>query len=68
MGNMKRYYEEMTNDELVQFMKDIEELDQAYQRAAEEDDKNYHLWLQEQDASFSVLVEDSEDYYELRPY
>lgn len=68
MGHMKRYYEEMTNDELVQFMKDIEELDQAYQRAAEEDDKNYHLWLQEQDASFSVLVEDSEDYYELRPY
>lgn len=66
MGHMKRYYEEMTNDELVQFMKDIEELDQAYQRAAEEDDKNYHLWLQEQDANFSVLVEDSEDYYELR--
>lgn len=65
---MKRYYEEMTNDELVQFMKDIEELDAAYARAAEQDDKQYDLWLQEQDASFSVLVEDSEDYYELRPY
>lgn len=68
MGNMKRYYEEMTNDELVQFMKDIEELDAAYARAAEQDDKQYDLWLQEQDASFDVLVEDSEDYYELRPY
>ena len=68
MGNMKRYYEEMTDEDLVQFMRDIAELDAAYVSAAEQDDKNYHLWLQEQDASFSVMVEDSEDYYELRPY
>ena len=65
---MKRYYEEMTDEDLVLFMRDIEELDAAYASAAEQDDKNYDLWLQEQDSSFSVMVEDSEDYYELRPY
>ena len=65
---MKRYYEEMSEEDLVLFMRDIEELDAAYVSAAEQDDKNYDLWLQEQDASFSVMVEDSEDYYELRPY
>ena len=65
---MKRYYEEMSEEDLVQFMRDIAELDAAYVSAAEQDDKNYDLWLQEQDASFSVMVEDSEDYYELRPY
>ena len=69
MGHMKRYYEEMTDDDLVQFMRDIAELDAAYARAADEDDKNYHLWLQEQDSSFDVMIEDdSVDYYELRPY
>ena len=65
---MKRYYEEMTDEDLVLFMRDIAELDAAYVSAAEQDDKNYDLWLQEQDSSFSVMVEDSEDYYELRPY
>ena len=65
---MKRYYEEMSEEELVLFMRDIAELDAAYVSAAEQDDKNYDLWLQEQDSSFSVMVEDSEDYYELRPY
>ena len=65
---MKRYYEDMTDEDLFQFMRDIAELDAAYVSAAEQDDKNYDLWLQEQDSSFSVMVEDSEDYYELRPY
>ena len=69
MGRMKRYYEDMTDDDLVQFMRDIAELDAAYVSAAEADDKNYHLWLQEQDSSFNVMIEDdSVDYYELRPY
>ena len=68
MGHMKRYYEDMTDDDLVQFMRDIAELDAAYVSAAEQDDKNYDLWLQEQDSSFTVMVNDSEDYHELRPY
>lgn len=64
MAYMKRYYEEMTEAELEQFMLDIEEMDRAYARVAEQDDANYDLWLEEQDSNFSVMIDDGEDYYE----